>query len=179
MDKPDPLRKTLAIVFCDIVAFSRVHATEGDLVAATILRAFYEHTGRLAKERNCLTIKFIGDGFLATFESLDEAIPFVTSVEGLLSKNEPLAEHHLAFKFSLNHGNVLYIETSYGADVLGEEVNVAAHLTELAQPHQLVISQAALDRLPRDQQARAGPSETHSLKRGGPVEFRRIDLTAP
>jgi len=67
MDRPDPLKKTLAIVFCDIVAFSRVHATEGDLVAANILLAFYEHTGRLAKEHDCLTIKFIGDGFLATF----------------------------------------------------------------------------------------------------------------
>ncbi len=179
MDRPDPLKKTLAIVFCDIVAFSRVHATEGDLVAANILLAFYEHTGRLAKEHNCLTIKFIGDGFLATFEDLGEAIPFVISVEELLTQNESLAEHHLAFKFSLNQGDVVYMEASYGADVLGEPVNVAAHLNELAEPHQLIISQAAFTHLPRDLQARAGPSETHSVRRVGAVEIRRMDLAAP
>jgi class 3 adenylate cyclase len=178
MDKPDPLSKTLAIVFCDIVAFSRVHATEGDLVAAEILRAFYEDTGQLAKERNCLTIKFIGDGFLATFENLGEAIPFVISVDRLLTQNQSLARHHLAFKFRLNYGDVLYMNTSYGTDVLGVPVNVAAHLNELAQPHQLIISQAAFSHLPHDLQARAGASETHSVRRVGAVEVRRMDLTA-
>jgi class 3 adenylate cyclase len=178
MDRLDPARKTLAIVFCDIAAFSDLIAEAGDLVAANVLRVYYEHAGQLAKEYHCLTIKFIGDAFLTTFQDLNNAIPFINSVESLLTQNEMLAPQHLAFKFSLHHSDVLYIETSYGTDVLGESVNVAAHLNDLAQPHQLVISQSALTQLPHDQQARAGPSEFHPLKHGGTTEFHRIDLTA-
>jgi class 3 adenylate cyclase len=155
MDKPDPARRTLAIVFCDIVAFTRLIAEAGELLAANILGVFYEHAGRLAKEYHCVTLKFIGDGFLATFESLDNVVPFVIAIEGLFGQDETLGRQHLACKFSLHHGDVMYMETSYGADVLGEPVNIAAHLNELAQPHQLIISQAALARLPRDLQGRA------------------------
>jgi class 3 adenylate cyclase len=178
MDRPDPVRKTVAIVFCDVFAFSRLIAEAGDLVAANVLRAFYDHAGQLAKEHRCLTIKFIGDGFLASFENLGSVFPFITSVEGLLTHDKLLSQQHLAFKFSLHYSDVLYMETSYGTDVLGESVNIAAHLNELARPHQLVISNAALTRLPPDLQARAGSTEIHSLKHGGAVEFHRMDLSA-
>jgi class 3 adenylate cyclase len=178
MDKPDAVRKTLAIVFCDIVAFTRLNATEGDLVAANVLRAFYEHAGRLAEEYHCSTIKFIGDRFLATLDSINDAMSLISSTQALLAQGEALSGYRLACAFSLNFGDVVYMETSYGTDVFGEQVNIAALLNDLARPHQLVVSQAAFDRLPLDLQARAGPSETQSLKRAGAVEFRRLDLTA-
>jgi len=177
MDKPDPLKKTVAIVFCDIAGFGRLNAAEGDLVAARVLRTFYEHADQLAKENQCLTIKFIGDAVLATFGDIHNVMPFISSIRDLLTQDAVLSRWRLACTFSLDFGAVLFVETSYGPDVIGEQINIAAHLNELAQPHQLVLSQAALDKLPRDQQARAGPTETHSLKRGGAVEFHRIDLT--
>jgi class 3 adenylate cyclase len=83
------------------------------------------------------------------------------------------------FYFSLHYDNVLYIETSYGSDVLGEAANVAAYLNELAEPHEIVISQAALERMPSDYRARAGASESRAFKGVGDVEFRRVDLLAP
>lgn len=176
MDRPEPLRKTLAIVFCDMVAFSEMLATEGDLVVANILRDFFEHVGRLAKQHRSVTIKFIGDAFLATFNNIDDAIHLIASVQDLLEPGAVLSGRELAFKFSLHLGDILYMQTSYGPDVFGEHVNIAAHLNGLAQPHQLVVSQVALDRLPRDLQAHAGSSESHSFKRIGALAFRRIDL---
>lgn len=71
---------------------------------------------------------------------------------------------------------MLCIETSYGNDILGEDVNVAAYLSEIAHPNEVVISQAALARLPADYQFRAGASEVHSFKRVGDVEFQRVKL---
>jgi class 3 adenylate cyclase len=67
MQAPTPLRKPLALVFCDIVGSTRLIAQEGDLVASVVFREFYEHAGRLAREYHCLMIKFISDGFLAAF----------------------------------------------------------------------------------------------------------------
>jgi class 3 adenylate cyclase len=56
-------------------------------------------------------------------------------------------------------------------------VNVAAHLNELAQPNEMVVSQVAIERMPSDYKARAGASEACQLKRvGGEVEFRRLNL---
>ena len=185
MEAPAPLRKSLALVCCDIVGSTRLIARLGDLVASAVIREFIEHAGRLGRQHHCLMIKFLGDGFLAAFENLDDVMPFLISIEGLLSQNSTLIgqleEFQLirrleGFYFSLHYGNVLYIETSYGNDVLGEDVNVAAHLSEIAQPNEVVISQAALERMAADYQFPAGASEVRAFKRVGDVKFRRVKL---
>jgi len=179
MEVQTPLRKPLALVFCDIAGFTHLMAQEGDLVASALLREFYERAGRLGREHHSLMVKFFGDGFLAAFERVDDVMPFVISVESLLSENPTFVGRSLGFKFSLHYGNALYIETSYGSDIFGEDVNVAAHLNDLAQPNEMVVSRAALKRMPSDYQARAGASESCQFKQVGDVEFRRVDLLAP
>jgi class 3 adenylate cyclase len=176
MEAAAPVRKALALVFCDIAGSSRLTAREGDLVASAVFREFYEHAGRLGKEHHCLMIKFMGDSFLAVFENIDDVMPFVLSTESLLSKNPTFSGRLSGFYFSLHYGNVLYIETSYGSEVLGDDVTVVAHLNELAEPHEIVISQAALVRTPGHYQARAGASEFRRFKGVGEVEFRRVSL---
>jgi class 3 adenylate cyclase len=175
MEAPAPLRTSLALVFCDIVGSTRLIARMGDLVASAVFREFIKHADRLGRQHHSLMIKFSGDAFLAAFENMNDVMPFVISIEGLLSPNSPL-ERLEGFHFSLHYGNVLYIETSYGNDILGEDVNVAAHLSEIAHPNELVISQAALARMPADYQFHAGASEVHPFKRVGDVEFRRVKL---
>jgi class 3 adenylate cyclase len=175
-----------------MVDSTRLMAEKGDLVASAVFREFFEHAGRFAKEHTCLMIKFIGDGFLAVFENIDNVMPFVLSIESLSSQNLPnviltrwqaarqvyftFAGQIEGFRFSLHYGSVHYIETSYGSDVLGIDVNVAAYLNDLAQPHEIVISRAALEQMPSDYQALAGASESRLFNRVGAVEFRRINL---
>ena len=179
MEAPAPLRKALALVFCDIAGTTRLTAQEGDLVVATMLREFFEQTGRLGTEHRCLIMKFLGDGFLAAFDNVKNAMPFVFSIQSLLSQNAMFMGRSLGFKFSLHYGNVLYIETSYGKDVLGPDVNIGAHLNDLARPHEIVVSQVALERIPSDCRARAEASETRLFKGVGEVEFHRIPLSGP
>ena len=175
MEAPAPLRRSLALVFCDIVGSTRLIARVGDLVASAVFREFIEHADRLGRQHHSLMIKFLGDAFLAAFENMNDVMPFVISIESLLSPNSPL-ERLEGFRFSLHYGKVLLIETSYGNDVLGEDVNLVAYLSEIAHPNELVISQAALARMPADYQFRAGASEVHRFKRVGDVEFRRVKL---
>ena len=176
MHAPPPPRKPLALVFCDIAGSTRLIAQEGDLVASAVFREFFEHASHLGREHHCLMIKFMSDSFLAVFENIDDVMPFVVSIESLLLQNPTSVGRLAGFYFSLHYGNVLYIETSYGSDVLGEDVNVVAYLNELAQPHEIVITQAALERMPGDYQTRAGASEFRQLKGGRGVEFRRVNL---
>jgi adenylate cyclase len=178
METSAPLRKALALVFCDIAGTYRLSTQEGDLVVATMLREFLEQSGRLGTEHHCLITKFLGDGFLAAFENVENVMPFVFSIQTLLSQNKMFIGRSLGFKFSLHYGTVLYIETSYGKDVVGEVVNVAARLNELARPNEMVISQVALERIPSGNGTHAGPSESAQLKGAGDlVEFRRVDLS--
>jgi adenylate cyclase len=170
------LRQTLAVVFCDIAGTTRLMAQEGDLVTSAVLRDFYERSGRLGQEYGCVLIKFIGDGFLAAFERVGDVLPFARSIQGLFHSLPALSGRGLEFRFSLHFGNVLCIETSYGKDILGDDINTVARLNDLAKPGEIVISQAALDRMPAQQQALAGPSETVPLKSAGEVQIRRIGL---
>jgi class 3 adenylate cyclase len=179
MEAPAPLKKSLALVFCDIAGTSRLSAQEGDLVVATMLREFFEQTGRLGTDHHCLIIKFLGDGFLAAFADVENVMPFVFSIQNLLSTSTIFIGRSLGFKFSLHYGNVLYIETSYGKDLVGEEVNVAARLNDLAQPNEIVVSQVALERMQSACRARAGVSEARSFKGVGDVRFHRIPLSGP
>ena len=178
MEAPAPLRKSLALVCCDIVGSTRLIARVGDLVASAVFREFIEHADRLGRQHHSVMIKFLGDGFLAAFENMGDVMPFLISIESLslLPQNSTLIGRLEGFRFSLHYGSVLYIETSYGSDVLGEDVNVAAHLSDIAQPNEVVISQAALERMPADYQALAGAIEVRPFKRVGDVKFRRVKL---
>ena len=179
MEAPAPLRKSLALVFCDIAGSTRLEAREGDLVVATVLREFFEQAGRLGTEHHCFIIKFLGDSFLAAFENVDDVMPFVFSIQSLLSQNPMFIGRSLGFKFILHYGDVVYIDTSYGSDVFGEHVNVAARLNDLAQPNEIVVSQVALERMQSACRARAGVSEARSFKGVGDVRFHRIPLSGP
>jgi len=81
-------------------------------------------------------------------------------------------------RFSLHFGDVLCIETSYGKDILGEDINIAGRLNDLAAAGQIVISDVALQRLPVSQQQGVGPIETASIRRAGDIRFRRLRLAA-
>jgi len=170
------LRRPLAVVFCDIAGTTRLMTEEGDLVVAALLRAFFENTNRLAKEHHCLMIKPFSDGFIAAFEHVGDVLPFAAAVQELAESEPNMRGRHLGFRFSLHCGDVLCIETSYGADVFGDHVNFAAWLIDLARPGQIVISDAAWTLMPPAQQAAAGAAETGHV-RSGDVEIYRVSLS--
>lgn len=177
METPS-LRRSLAVVFCDLAGTTQLTAQEGDLVVANLIRDFYENAGRLGSEHHCLQIKFIGDGFLAAFENAADVLPCAAAVQDLAETQPSMRGRHLRFRFSLHFGEVLCIETSYGKDIFGDEVNTAAHLNDLADPGQIVISQAALQRMPAEQQSLAGPGETVRVRGAGELQVHRIELVA-
>jgi adenylate cyclase len=171
-------KQSLAVLFCDIVGTSQLMASEGDLVVAKLLRAFFENAGRLAAEHHCAFLKFIGDAFLAAFDRADQVLPFASAVMNVTESDPIIRDHHLGLRFSVHFGDVLFIETSYGKDILGEDINIAARLNDLAAPAQIVISDAALQRLPVSQQQVVGPSETAAIRKAGHIRFHRLSLAA-
>jgi class 3 adenylate cyclase len=117
----------------------------------------------------------VGDTFLAVFEDVANVLAFAAALTRARSQQTVPANWHL--RFSLHLSSVFIDHTSYGEEILGAGVNLAAHLTSSAEADQMVVSQAARQALPREQVALLGPMERVHLKgMGEETEFSRVDL---
>jgi class 3 adenylate cyclase/TolB-like protein/tetratricopeptide (TPR) repeat protein len=143
MDRP--IRRLAAIVAADVVGYSRkIEADESstlaalkDLLNATITPLLAENKGRM--------IKTMGDGFIAEFGSVVDAVTFAVAMQkAVLERQSGTAiERRLVFRVGINLGDVV-VE---GDDLLGDGVNIAARLEQLSTPGGIMISGTAYDQL--------------------------------
>ena len=123
-------RRLSAVLAADVVGYTRLmeEDSQGTVVAWSTARddviepAIAEHSGR--------TVKLTGDGFLAEFSTVEDAVRCAIALQkGLVSSS-------LDFRIGVNLGDII----DDGRDIHGEGVNVAARLEGLAEPGGIVIS---------------------------------------
>jgi len=133
-------RKLTAIVFADVVGYSRLMGADeaGTLQRLKAHRAelidglIGLHGGRI--------VKTIGDGLLLDFSSLIAAMECVIAVQtGMLARNEGLEpDQAMRFRIGVHLGDVIVD----GDDIHGDGVNVAARLQEISEAGGIAISDA-------------------------------------
>ncbi len=143
MGNPIVRRRLAAILAADVVTYSRLmdldetgtHAAwkchRGELIDVKIT----EHEGR--------TVKLIGDGFLAEFPSVVNAVACAAAVQhGMRERNAGLPrDRRMELRIGINLGDVI-VE---GDDIYGDGVNVAARLEGIAEPGGIIVSGAVRD----------------------------------
>ncbi len=145
MTLPQADRRLAAILVADVVGYSRlVEADEAGTLSAirdlrdTLLRPLMaEHHGRLIKQ--------LGDGLIAEFGSIVDAVACAAAVQTAVAgwqENVP-SERRIALRIGVNLGDVVVD----GDDLLGDGVNVAARLEQLCPPGGVLISGSAHDHL--------------------------------
>lgn len=99
----------------------------------------------LTKKHNGNFIKFTGDGWLAEFLSVVEAVQCAVLIQEELRarESEQVSERKIRYRMAINLGDVIFDE----GDVYGDGVNIAARLEPLADPGGLIISGTAYDLL--------------------------------
>jgi adenylate cyclase len=139
------VRRLTAILAADVAGYSRLMGAdeEGtherlkahlrDLVEPKIA----EHRGRIVKN--------IGDGFLAEFASVVDAVRCATEIQRGMIDREPEEpeERRIRFRIGINLGDVIAEEH----DIFGDGVNVAARLEALAEPGGICISRVVRDQV--------------------------------
>lgn len=129
-------RRLAAILAADVASYSAfVEQDErGTLERLTRLRAeivepaLAEHGGRL--------VKLMGDGLLAEFASVVDAVRCAVAIQGRAGEILPL-------RIGINLGDVVVT----GEDLLGDGVNIAARLEGVAPPGGIVVSGTVFDHL--------------------------------
>ncbi len=126
-------RRLAAILSADMVGYSRLIGADeaGTLArlkacrAQVIDPAIAEHRGRI--------VKTMGDGLLAEFASVVDAVGCAIAVQNAMAGGD---DQRIVFRIGVNLGDVVVED----GDIFGDGVNVAARLQEAAEPGGLCIS---------------------------------------
>ena len=130
-------RRMVAILAADAVAYSRLMAQDEEstlrtLVAyvATMSELIAEHAGRIFGSA--------GDSLIAEFASPVQCVRTAVAIQRALQRrNADLpAERRMEFRIGVNLGDVM----AKGDDLLGDAVNIASRLQEIAAPNEICIS---------------------------------------
>ena len=165
-------RRLAAILVADVAGFSRLAEADEEATLADLTRlradvvdpAIASHGGRV--------FKTTGDGLLASFPSVVEAVRCAALIQGP-PEGPDARQRSLTLRIGVHVGDVVV----HGDDLLGDGVNVAARLEQLARPGGVCVSGAVhehvRDRLPQLAFRDGGRQVLRNLAR--PVQVWHLD----
>lgn len=135
-------RKLTTILAADAEGYSR--AMEADEVSALgALRAARGVFSRFIERHHGRIANTAGDGLIAEFPSVVEAVQCAIEVQQELGALDASQANGLRFRIGVHLGDVMVD----GEDLLGEGVNLAARLQTMAEPGRILISQQVYDQV--------------------------------
>ena len=131
-------RRLSAIFAADVVGYSRLIRADEDGTLAALKALRLDRIEPKIAERNGRVVKLMGDGILAEFPSVIDAVRAAVEIQQTVaahSANVP-ADKRIAFRVGINLGDVVID----GDDIHGDGVNVASRLEGLADPGGICVS---------------------------------------
>jgi class 3 adenylate cyclase len=140
-DMSETRRKLTTIFSADVYGYSRMMEAdeEGTLGRLKRLR---DAMARLIEAHSGRVVNTWGDGLLAEFSSVVEAVRAAVDVQGELARLDDGGEPML-FRIGINLGDVIVD----GENIYGDGVNIAARLQETAAPGGILISRTVYDQV--------------------------------
>jgi len=136
-------RKLSAVFAADVVGYSRLMGADEtgtlsalkDILEDIVKPLLDEHQGRL--------VKLMGDGVLAEFSSVVDAVNCAVAIQAATEKHAAAIpeDGRIRFRIGVNIGDII-IE---GDDIFGDGVNIAARLEGLSDPGGVCVSRTVVD----------------------------------
>ena len=138
-------RRLAAILAADVAGYSRLMGADEEGTHERLKVHLQELIDPKIKEHRGRIVKNTGDGFLAEFSSVVDAVRCAVEVQrGMAERNATTPpERQIEFRIGINLGDVIAEEH----DIFGDGVNVAARLEGLAEPGGICISRVVRDQV--------------------------------
>ena len=174
-----PVRRLTAILAADVAGYSRLMGADEEGTHERLQAHLRELVNPKIAEHRGRIVKNTGDGLLAEFASVVDAVRCAVEVQRGIAERHvdvPL-EKRIELRIGINLGDVI----AEGEDIFGDGVNVAARLEALAEPGGICVSRMVRDNV-RDKLDYAfedlGEQEVKNIAR--PVRVYRVgDRDAP
>jgi class 3 adenylate cyclase len=131
------IRKLAAIMFTDIVGFSRQMGSN-EARTLRLLEVHNQLIQQAVSEHHGAVIKTVGDAFLVDFPSVVHAVHCAQQIQTQFKARN--AEHDKAEQIHVRIGIHLGDIVQKDGDVFGDGVNIASRLQSLAEPDTICVS---------------------------------------
>ena len=132
-------RRLTAILAADVVGYSRLMGNDEAGALAQLKEIRQAVVDVKIAERRGRIVKLTGEGVLAEFRSVVNAVSCATEIQTAMRART--SENAIQFRIGVNLGDVI----AEGDDIYGDGVNVAARLESVAQPGGIAVSQSVCD----------------------------------
>jgi adenylate cyclase len=138
-------RRLAAVLAADVAAYSRLMGADEEGTHARLRGHLRELIDPKIAEHRGRVVKNTGDGFLAEFASVVDAVRCAVEMQrGMVERELDVPdERRIRFRIGINLGDVIVEEQ----DIFGDGVNVAARLEALAEPGGICISRMVRDQV--------------------------------
>jgi adenylate cyclase len=140
-----PVRRLTAILAADVAGYSRLMGADEEGTHERLKSHLGELVNPKVGAHRGRVVKNTGDGFLADFASVVDAVRCAVDVQRGMVDREPEVpeERRIKFRIGVNLGDVIAEEH----DIFGDGVNVAARLEALADPGGICVSRVVRDQV--------------------------------
>lgn len=133
-------RKLSVVYFSDIVGYTRLMGRNEDAAFELMKKNLAAHSEIFGKHRGKI-IKELGDGILAVFETVPEALSAALEIQRYCKES---GEFEL--RIGMHRGEVIF---DHG-DVFGDAVNLASRIQSVGTPSSILISEKVFQTIPID-----------------------------
>ncbi|RCW78578.1 adenylate/guanylate cyclase domain-containing protein [Phyllobacterium bourgognense] len=136
-------RHLAAVLIADVVGYSRLSEIDEESTRARFQTDFQQIFEPKIAEHHGRLVKTMGDGILAEFLSVVDALRCAVDIQQDKAKRNATAlpGEHLFFRIGINLGDII-VE---GDDIHGEGVNIADRMQSLAAPGGIALSGTTYD----------------------------------
>jgi len=138
-------RRLAAILAVDVAGYSRLMGEDEEGTHERLKAHFAQLVRPKIEEHRGRVVKNTGDGLLAEFASVIDAVRCAAEIQqGMLGREPGVPEDRcIRFRIGINLGDVIVEEH----DIFGDGVNVAARLEALAAPGGICVSRVVRDQV--------------------------------
>jgi class 3 adenylate cyclase len=140
-----PVRRLAAILAADVAGYSRLMGADEEGTHERLKSHLSQLVNPKIKEHRGRVVKNTGDGMLAEFPSVVDAVRCAAEIQHAMNDRnaETPEDKRITFRIGINLGDVIAEED----DIYGDGVNVAARLEALAEPGGICVSRVVRDQI--------------------------------